>query len=142
MDVVEGLRALALDADVPAFSTHTLSYSFFEQCPHRMACARCDFYLPKDSSRGQLEANQSLQRMLVEIPLTDDEQAAVAQDQAAVAQDQAAVAQDQAAVAHLIDALADTPTPAGPTPRDLTHEPTGGELPMFLGPVPGGGRDE
>ncbi len=24
------------------------TYSFFEQCPHRMACARCDFYLPKD----------------------------------------------------------------------------------------------
>jgi hypothetical protein len=22
------------------------TYSFFEQCPHRMACARCDFYLP------------------------------------------------------------------------------------------------
>ena len=28
------------------------TYSFFEQCPHRMACARCDFYLPKDSTRG------------------------------------------------------------------------------------------
>ena len=25
------------------------SYSFFEQCPHRMACARCDFYIPKPS---------------------------------------------------------------------------------------------
>ena len=23
------------------------SYSFFEQCPHRMACADCDFYIPK-----------------------------------------------------------------------------------------------
>ena len=30
------------------------TYSFFEQCPHRMACARCDFYLPKHSARGQL----------------------------------------------------------------------------------------
>ena len=41
------------------------SYSFFEQCPHRMACARCDFYLPKPSSEAQLlEAKDGLQRML------------------------------------------------------------------------------
>ena len=58
------------------------SYSFFEQCPHRMACARCDFYLPKDSSGDQLlEANARLQRMLVQIPLTDTEQAAVEGDE-------------------------------------------------------------
>ena len=30
------------------------TYTFFEQCPHRMACARCDFYLPKESSQSQL----------------------------------------------------------------------------------------
>ena len=89
------------------------TYSFFEQCPHRMACARCDFYLPKASSEMQLlEAKQGLQRMLVEIPLTDDERAAVEGD--------------QNAVGRLIDLLADTPTPAGPTPRaldDTSHEP-------------------
>jgi hypothetical protein len=28
-------------------------YSFFEQCPHRMACARCDFYTPKASGKAQ-----------------------------------------------------------------------------------------
>ena len=28
------------------------TYSFFEQCPHRMACAHCDFYLPKDSNQS------------------------------------------------------------------------------------------
>ncbi|MFC5724169.1 tyrosine-type recombinase/integrase [Streptomyces gamaensis] len=28
------------------------TYTFFEQCPHRMACARCDFYTPKVSARG------------------------------------------------------------------------------------------
>lgn len=40
------------------------SYTFFEQCPHRMACARCDFYAPKDSSKGQLiEAKEILQKM-------------------------------------------------------------------------------
>jgi integrase len=27
------------------------TYSFFEQCPHRMACPRCDFYVPKGSLR-------------------------------------------------------------------------------------------
>lgn len=30
------------------------TYSFFEQCQHRMARARCDFYVPKDSTRSQL----------------------------------------------------------------------------------------
>lgn len=78
-----------------------------------MACARCDFYLPKASSEAQLlEAKQGLQRMLVEIPLTDDERAAVEGD--------------ENAVGHLIDLLADTPTPAGPTPRtlgDTSHRP-------------------
>jgi Phage integrase family len=82
------------------------SYSFFEQCPHRMACARCDFYIPKPSSEAQLlEAKDGLQRMLVEIPLTDEERAAVEGD--------------QTAVGRLIDVLADTPTPAGHTPRQI-----------------------
>jgi integrase len=82
------------------------SYSFFEQCPHRMACARCDFYLPKPSSEAQLlEAKDGLQRMLVQIPLTDEERAAAEND--------------QDAVDRLLGLLTDTPTPAGPTPRDL-----------------------
>jgi hypothetical protein len=82
------------------------TYSFFEQCPHRMACARCDFYLPKDSARAQLlEARGNLQRMLAQIPPTDDERAAVEDG--------------TAAVERLLDRLADTPTPAGPTPREL-----------------------
>ena len=82
------------------------SYSFFEQCPHRMACARCDFYLPKPSSEAQLlEAKDGIQRMLVEIPLTEDERAAVESD--------------EHAVVRLIDLLADVATPAGPTPRQL-----------------------
>ena len=85
------------------------SYSFFEQCPHRMACARCDFYLPKPSSESQLlEAKDGIQRMLVEIPLTDNERAAVEGD--------------QVAVGRLIDLLADSPTPAGPTPRELSQD--------------------
>jgi hypothetical protein len=92
------------------------TYSFFEQCPHRMACARCDFYLPKESSSTQLlEAKNGLQRMLVTIPLTDDERAAVEGD--------------ERAVDRLIDQLADTPTPAGSTRRAIT-QPTGSALPV------------
>ncbi|HHG1423757.1 TPA: tyrosine-type recombinase/integrase [Klebsiella pneumoniae] len=54
------------------------SYDFFEQCPHRMACAKCSFYIPKASSEAQyLNGKQNLQKLLQEIPLTEDEQAAV-----------------------------------------------------------------
>jgi integrase len=82
------------------------TYSFFEQCPHRMACARCDFYLPKDSTKGQLlEAKDNLQRMLAMIPLNDEERAAV---------EDGTTALDQ-----LLRRLVDVPTPSGPTPRQL-----------------------
>jgi integrase len=87
------------------------SYSFFEQCPHRMACARCDFYIPKPSSEAQLlEAKDGIQRMLVQIPLTDEERAAAENDHQAVDQ--------------LLGRLIDTPTPSGPTPRDLNTPAT------------------
>jgi hypothetical protein len=93
------------------------SYTFFEQCPHRMACAKCDFYAPKHSSRAQLlEAGANLQRMLVSIPLTDDERAAVDDGQAAVNK--------------LLERLADVPTPGGPTPRQLGIPPTATRLPI------------
>lgn len=93
------------------------TYSFFEQCPHRMACARCDFYTPKDSTKAQLlEASANLQRMLASIPLTDDERAAVDDG--------------HTAVAALLDRLADVPTPAGPTPRELGTPATATMLPI------------
>lgn len=54
------------------------SYEFFDQCPHRMACVRCDFYVSKDSANGQwLETRDGLLKMLQEIPLSDEERAAV-----------------------------------------------------------------
>ena len=54
------------------------SYDFFEQCPHRMACAKCSFYLPKNSSEAQyVEGQRNLLRMMQEIPLTESERAAV-----------------------------------------------------------------
>ncbi|NMM04467.1 tyrosine-type recombinase/integrase [Paraburkholderia sp. RP-4-7] len=61
------------------------SYEFFDQCPHRMACARCDFYVPKESTRGELIASKTgMIRMLQEIPLTDEERNAIEGDQSAV----------------------------------------------------------
>lgn len=82
------------------------SYDFFDQCPHRMACAKCAFYLPKESTKIQLlEAKSNLQRMLQEIPLTDDERAAVEDGIAAM----------EKFTTH----LAGIPTPAGPTPQEL-----------------------
>jgi integrase len=93
------------------------SYTFFEQCPHRMACARCDFYTPKDSTRAQLlEASTNLQRMLTSIPLTDDERAAVDDG--------------RAALDSLLGRLADVPTPAGATPRQIGIPPSATLLPI------------
>jgi integrase len=93
------------------------TYSFFEQCPHRMACARCDFYIPKSSTKAQLlEAKDNLQRMRATIPLTDDERAAVDDGHTAVTK--------------LLDRLADIPTPAGPTPRELGSPATMTMLPI------------
>jgi integrase len=54
---------------------------FFVHCAHRMACARCTFYLPKDSTQAQLlEAKGHLRHMMQSIELTDAEVAAVSGD--------------------------------------------------------------
>lgn len=85
------------------------TYDFFDQCPHRMACARCTFYRPKPSSQDQLlEARANLLRLKQEIPLTEDECAAVDDG--------------LAALERLCTDLVDVPTPAGPTPRQLGSE--------------------
>jgi integrase len=82
------------------------TYDFFAKCPHRLACARCPFYLPKQSSAGQLLAvKDGIQQMLEQLDLSEDERAALEGD--------------RDAVAALANRLADTPTPAGPTPREL-----------------------
>jgi hypothetical protein len=79
------------------------SYEFFDQCPHRMACARCDFYVQKDSTRGLwLEARDGLLKMLQEIPLSDEERAAVDGD--------------VQAFDHLLERLATVLTPSGSLP--------------------------
>jgi hypothetical protein len=54
------------------------TYDFFDQCPHRMACAKCSFYLPKRSSQAQLlEGKTNLVQLRQEIPLSEAEIAAV-----------------------------------------------------------------
>jgi site-specific recombinase XerC len=82
------------------------AYDFFDQCPHRMACAKCSFYLPKGSSQALLlEGKAHLLRMRQEIPLN--------------AAELAAVDDGVSALNKLLAQLADVPTPAGPTPRQL-----------------------
>ncbi|MCX5191689.1 hypothetical protein OOK47_56620 [Streptomyces sp. NBC_00268] len=82
------------------------TYTLFERCRHRMACSRCDFYTPKESSKGQLlEAKDNLQKMPANIQLTADERAAVDDGQTALDK--------------LLERLADSPTPTGPTPRQI-----------------------
>lgn len=82
------------------------TYDFFDQCPHRMACARCDFYEPKGSSKALLlEGKANLLRLRQEIPLNDAELKAV----------------EEGIAAHneLVAKLADIPAPDGTTPRQV-----------------------
>jgi integrase len=82
------------------------TYDFFDQCPHRMACAKCSFYQPKSSTAPTLlEGKNNLLRMRQEIPLGESEIAALDDG--------------VSALQSLMDRLANVPTPAGPTPRDL-----------------------
>jgi integrase len=83
------------------------TYDFFDQCPHRMACAKCSFYMPKGSTASALlEGKSNLLRMRQEIPLTEAEVAAV--DDGA------------SALESLLKRLANVPTPSGPTPLQLS----------------------
>jgi hypothetical protein len=89
------------------------AYDFFDQCPHRMACAKCSFYLPKHSSQAQLvEGKSNLVQLRQEKPLSEAEVAAV----------------DDGidAMENLLGKLADVPTPSGPTPREIRGERNAG----------------
>jgi integrase len=88
------------------------TYDFFDQCPHRMACAKCSFYVPKTSTKAQaLEASANLARMLQEIPLQDGERAAVEDGIDAMTK--------------LVEGLRDTKTPDGRTPAKIVAENLG-----------------
>jgi hypothetical protein len=74
-----------------------------------MACAKCDFYMPKESTAALLvEGKTHLLQLLQEIPLGEAEQAAVEEG--------------VAAYENLLSKLVDVPTPAGPTPRQMGVE--------------------
>jgi hypothetical protein len=80
--------------------------SFWAACKHRMACARCPFYRPKSATMDQLvEGEANLVRMLEYVQLTEEELLLVTEG----------IELHQA----LIEKLANVPTPAGPTPREL-----------------------
>lgn len=82
------------------------TYDFFDQCPHRMACARCGFYRPKNSAAALfLEGRKNLLRLQQDIPLTEAEANAVEDGVNAFEK--------------LLAQLTDVPTPVGPTPRQL-----------------------
>jgi hypothetical protein len=82
------------------------TYDFFDQCPHRMACARCGFYRPKDSAAAlSLEGRKKLLRLQQDIPLTEVE----TND----------VEDGVNAFEKLLAQLTDVPAPAGPTSRQL-----------------------
>jgi hypothetical protein len=84
------------------------SYDFFEQCPHRMACAKCSFYVSKASTAAALlEGKSNLLRMRQEIPLTDAEIVALDDGVSALA---------------LLNRLADVPTPSGKTPLQIREQ--------------------
>jgi integrase len=85
------------------------TYDFFDQCPHGMACAKCSFYKPKDSTASTLlEGKNNLLRMRQEIPLGESEIAALDDG--------------VSALESLLGRLANVPTPAGPSPLELRGE--------------------
>jgi hypothetical protein len=82
--------------------------TFWAECKHRMACARCPFYRPKSATLDQLlEGKANLVRMLEYVQLTEDEHLLVTEG----------IELHQT----LIERLADLPTPVGPTPRALEN---------------------
>lgn len=84
------------------------THAYFVECPHRMACPKCSFYVAKDSAKGQfIEGQAHLTRMAQTIPLTEDERAAV---------DEGIELFEK-----LCRKLADVPTPTGQTPRELAN---------------------
>jgi len=85
---------------------------FWAECKHRMACARCPFYRPKESLADQLlEGQANLLHMLEFVQLTEEEKLLVTEG----------IDLHQA----LIEQLADTPTPTGLTPREMKIRPGG-----------------
>lgn len=74
-----------------------------------MACAKCSFYLPKESTAAALlEGKSNLLRMRQEIPLTDAEIAALDDG--------------VSALESLLSRLENIPTPSGKTPLQIREQ--------------------
>src|SRR5437667_5824111 len=100
---------------------------FWAECKHRMACARCPFYRPKESLADQLlEGQANLLRMLEFVQLTEEEKLLVTEG----------IDLHQA----LIEQLADVPTPAGLTPREMEVQEVRGTTVIPLKTVKRNGR--
>jgi hypothetical protein len=81
-------------------------YEFFSQCPHRLACARYDYYEPKDLQEVLiLEAEGNLVRLRQDLLLPEEEREAIDGDVLTFQK--------------LRAKCWDTATPAGPSPREL-----------------------
>jgi hypothetical protein len=85
---------------------------FWAECKHRMACACCPFYRPKESLKDQLlEGQANLIRMLEFVQLTEEEKLLITEG----------IELHQT----LIEQLANVPTPTGLTPREMETLPVG-----------------
>ncbi|MEJ5118637.1 site-specific integrase [Gluconobacter cerinus] len=83
------------------------SNAFWSTCPHRMACARCYFNIPKPSAKGVvLTAQQAANRLLEEVWLSPEERDAVSGD--------------VEALEGMLNKLRDKPTPDGRTPGEIS----------------------
>jgi len=91
------------------------SNAFWSTCPHRMACARCYFNIPKPSAKGVvLAAQQAANRLLEEVWLSPEERDAVSGD--------------VEALSGMLNKLRDKPTLDGRTPTEIAMS-TGSSVP-------------
>ena len=89
----------------------TAPTDFFDQCQHRMACAKCSFYTPKSSTAALLlwKVKTNLLRMRQEIPLLE--------------QTGHRCMASARWTSTLKEVSGPSPTPEGPTPRELQTRP-------------------
>ncbi|HZS62139.1 MAG TPA: site-specific integrase [Gemmatimonadaceae bacterium] len=94
------------------------SNELYAYCPHRMMCPACEYHVPYESDLGRiLRAKGRAQRMLIEMPLS--------------AAERAALAGDVAVRERLAAKLLHTPTPSGQTPAELTDQRARRALPVL-----------
>ncbi|MBV9385712.1 MAG: site-specific integrase [Chroococcidiopsidaceae cyanobacterium CP_BM_ER_R8_30] len=78
---------------------------FWSTCKHRMACGQCSFFRPKGHKEQWLELKNNILKFLQEVPLDDDEVAALEGDVEAL---------EKLVLKHF-----DEPTPDGRTPHQI-----------------------